>query len=103
MVHLSEPDQQVNLMDVPVGVPVHIKTGNSNWYICRVDGSTLEKLGYVRGIMLMTDSKDFEQVPDSPLQMLISSEIKVGERIRIMGRSQYSETGVVRSITHEQT
>lgn len=99
MAHLSERGQKVNLMDIPVGTAIHVKTGNSNWYFCRVEGSILDKYDYIHGVMIVTDSKAWGRITDGPFRNAIFTEIRIGDVIGVKTGDDFNNTGDVRSIT----
>ena len=95
--------QQVNLMDVPVGVTVHVTTQQSNWYFCRVEGSTLIDNQRVRGVMIVTDSRTWGQILSGPFQNTVDAEIQIGKAIQVSCGEDNSWTGDARTIAQERS
>lgn len=91
-------------MDVPVGVVLHIKTGRSNWYLCRVDGSTIDSRGYyVHGVMIVTDSFAWGRITHSPFETAVNHLLRVGSHVAIKIGDDINNSGDIKSITYGQS
>jgi hypothetical protein len=103
MVHLSERGQEIKLMDVPVGVVIHIKTGRSNWHLCRVEGSTIDSQGYyVHGVMIVTDSEAWGPITNGPFETSVWHVLQIGNPVVIKIGDDINNSGDIKSITYSQ-
>jgi hypothetical protein len=103
-VHLGDNRiQQVNLMDIPIGLAVCVTTKNSTWHFCRVEGSRMDEHGLVTGVMVATDSRIWGQALHGPFQTSVDANIVVGKAIlvKIVGKNA-GMTGTVLSLTYER-
>lgn len=104
MVHLSEPGQEINLMNVPVGVAIHVKTGRSNWYLCRVEGSTIDSQGYyVHGVMIVTDSFAWGRITHGPFETAVLAQLRINNPVVIKIGDDINNSGDIKSVTYEQS
>ena len=103
MVHLSERGQEIKLNDVPTGVVVHIKTERSNWYLCRVEGSTMDNQGYfVKGVMIVTDSFAWGRITRDPFETEVYHLLRVGMHVAIRMGDDVNNSVNIKSITYGQ-